>query len=191
MIYGGSGGVGSLAIQMAKRVFKASFVATTSSNDAMCTENGADLVVHYDDDSLKKHTEEHKNSYDAVFDCVGGKGYWDMGANLLKRNGNYVTLCLDSGPGDNLSMTSLISKVIYRSARSLSPLTCNYSFMLTEQSGADLAVINKMVDDKLLKVYIDSEYDFTEDGVHAMFGKLMSYRCKGKVVCKIFEADAN
>ena len=47
LITGGAGGVGTLAIQLAKNVFKAGFVATTASageKEELCKSLGADEV---------------------------------------------------------------------------------------------------------------------------------------------------
>merc|ERR1719316_1758743 len=49
-ITGGAGGVGSIAIQLALKMFGASFVATTASPGAktdLCTRLGANRVVNY------------------------------------------------------------------------------------------------------------------------------------------------
>ncbi len=52
LILGGSGGVGSAAIQIAKVHAKASFVATTSTQQDMCTDLGADRVINYKNDVI-------------------------------------------------------------------------------------------------------------------------------------------
>ncbi|CAN0275730.1 unnamed protein product, partial [Hapterophycus canaliculatus] len=46
MVLGGSGGVGSSLLQLSKDA-KASFVATTSTAEALCLSLGADVVIDY------------------------------------------------------------------------------------------------------------------------------------------------
>jgi len=179
MIFGGSGGVGSMAIQMAKHFFKAGLVVTTSSNTDMCKELGADVVVNYKTENVADC--EGKGTFDCVLDCVGGIDYWRAGKKILKPNGLYVTLCGDNDVG----LGTMIGRILWRKAASIAPSNKNYDFFLTKANATDLAVCNKMVEDKKVKILIDSEYEFTTAGVNAMFAKLMSSRTKGKLVCNI------
>jgi len=69
-ISGGAGGVGSLAIQLAKKVMGASVVATTASPGAgteLCTAMGADLVINYRDEDFS----EVLSDYDFALDTTG------------------------------------------------------------------------------------------------------------------------
>src|SRR5215216_516430 len=73
LIHGGAGGIGSIAIQLAKHL--GAYVATTvSTNDKQFVkeELGADEVIDY-----KTQTFEDllPHEYDAVFDTVGGETY--------------------------------------------------------------------------------------------------------------------
>lgn len=68
LIHGGAGGIGSLAIQIAKA--RGAFVATTVSTEdvAFAKEIGADMVIDY----RKTDFVTVVSGYDAVFDTVGG-----------------------------------------------------------------------------------------------------------------------
>ncbi|WOG87183.1 hypothetical protein DCAR_0206406 [Daucus carota subsp. sativus] len=68
LILGGAGGVGTLAIQLAKHVFGASKIATTCSaaKAELVKSLGADVVIDY----TKEQFEELPEKYDLVFDCV-------------------------------------------------------------------------------------------------------------------------
>ncbi|MBM7633224.1 NADP-dependent oxidoreductase [Geomicrobium sediminis] len=69
LILGGSGGVGTAAIQMAKAL--GAYVTTTSSfkNREFASARGADEVVAYDED------EVIQGEFDVLFDAVGGAPY--------------------------------------------------------------------------------------------------------------------
>nr|XP_048322323.1 2-methylene-furan-3-one reductase-like [Ziziphus jujuba var. spinosa] len=69
LILGGAGGVGSLAIQLAKHVFGASRVAATASTKKLdlLRSLGADLAIDY----TKEKYEELPEKFDVVFDAVG------------------------------------------------------------------------------------------------------------------------
>ena len=71
LIHGGAGGIGSVAIQIAKTI--GAFVAATASekSSGFVKELGADLVIDY----KKERFEELLKEYDAVLDNVGGDTY--------------------------------------------------------------------------------------------------------------------
>src|ERR671918_1498634 len=88
LIHGGAGGIGSIAIQLAKHL--GAYVATTvSTNDKQFVkELGADEVIDY-----KTQTFEDllPHDYDTVFDTVGGETY-TRSFKVLKRGGIIVSM---------------------------------------------------------------------------------------------------
>jgi NADPH:quinone reductase-like Zn-dependent oxidoreductase len=89
LIHGGAGGIGSIAIQLAKHI--GAYVATTvSTNDKQFVkeELRADEVIDY-----KTQTFEDllPHDYDAVFDTVGGETY-TRSFKILKRGGIIVSM---------------------------------------------------------------------------------------------------
>ena len=71
LILGGSGGVGTIAIQIAKNVFNAFYVVTTASTGTKmdkCYELGADRVVDYRKYSFDKVIND---KFDVILDCTG------------------------------------------------------------------------------------------------------------------------
>jgi len=72
LIHGGAGGIGSIAIQLAKHL--GAYVATTvSTNDKQFVQElGADAVIDY----KSQNFEDILHDYDAVFDTVGGDTYY-------------------------------------------------------------------------------------------------------------------
>ena len=71
LIHGGAGGIGSIAIQLAKHL--GAHVATTvSTNDKEFVQQlGADQIIDYKTEKF----EDILQDYDAVFDTVGGETY--------------------------------------------------------------------------------------------------------------------
>ena len=95
LITGGSGGVGSQAIQIAKNIFHASFIATTASSGkktTLCKELGADKVIDYKNEKFEiVLTKDPWNDkfFDAIIDCTGEA--WKC-IHLLKKGGGMCSI---------------------------------------------------------------------------------------------------
>lgn len=87
LIHGGSGGIGSMAIQMAKHL--GAHVATTARKDRSdyLRSLGADEVIDYRDEAF----EDRLKDYDAVFDTVGGDTY-KRSFKVLRKGGIIVSM---------------------------------------------------------------------------------------------------
>ena len=99
LIHGGAGGIGSIAIQLAKH--HGAYVATTvSTNDIQFVkeELGADEAVDY-----KTQTFEDvlPHDFDAVFDTVGGETY-TRSFKVLKRGGGGIIVSMLEQPVQEL-----------------------------------------------------------------------------------------
>lgn len=93
LIHGGAGGIGSMAIQVAKSI--GAYVATTASADdqAFVRELGVDEVIDY-----KKEAFEAKlTNFDAVFDTVGGDTT-KQSFKVLKKGGTLVSMLGEPDP---------------------------------------------------------------------------------------------
>ena len=90
LIHGGAGGIGSIAIQLAKNL--GAYVATTSStNDKQFVQQlGADEVIDYKTQTF----EDLLHDYDAVFDTIGGETY-TRSFKVLKRGGGIIVSMLE------------------------------------------------------------------------------------------------
>lgn len=87
LVHAGSGGVGSLAIQLAKAA-GATVIATTSSRNLALVESlGADQVVDYTTTKLADAVEP----VDAVFDTLGGE-VQEASWSLMKPGGIQVSI---------------------------------------------------------------------------------------------------
>ena len=75
LVLGGAGGVGSIAIQIAKKLFGASFVATTASKgkkETLVKALGADLVIDYRSEKFetKLASQDDSKLFDAILACT-------------------------------------------------------------------------------------------------------------------------
>jgi len=87
LIHGGAGGIGSIAIPLAKHL-GASVATTVSTNDKQFVrELGASQVIDYKTENF----EEILNDYDAAFDTIGGETY-RRSFKVLKKGGIIVSM---------------------------------------------------------------------------------------------------
>jgi NADPH:quinone reductase-like Zn-dependent oxidoreductase len=87
LIHGGGGGIGSIAIQIAKHI--GAYVATTVSNKDKdyVKKLGTDEIIDY----RTQKFEEILSGYDAVFDTVSGETY-TRSFSVLKKGGVIVSM---------------------------------------------------------------------------------------------------
>jgi len=119
LILAGAGGVGSIAIQIAKKMANLIVIATASRPDSIqwCKDLGADFVVnHYD---LKAELNKIGHSeVDYILDFVDLKGYWETATEIIKPQGHIVTI---TGSAEPLPLNLLKDKSV----------TFSYEFMYT------------------------------------------------------------
>lgn len=99
LILGGAGGVGSIAIQLAKKIAGLHVIATASRPETQewCRQMGADVVVdhhHLMADLEKAGLKE----VDFIIDLVDINSYWDTVAQLIKPQGHIASITGSSAP---------------------------------------------------------------------------------------------
>lgn len=111
LIQGGSSGIGSHAIQVAKAL-GARVAATAGSPERLqlCRELGADIVIDYHDDiaaRLKEATDGH--GADVILDNMGAKG---LAANLaaLAPDGRLLVIGFQGGTRAEVDLSALLRK---------------------------------------------------------------------------------
>jgi NADPH:quinone reductase-like Zn-dependent oxidoreductase len=111
LVHGGSGGIGSMAIQYAKALGAA--VMTTAGSDAKldyCRSIGADLAVSYRDDwasAVQDRSAGH--GVDVILDSIGAR-YLDQHLALLAIEGRLVVIGLQGGRKGEVNLGQLLSK---------------------------------------------------------------------------------
>src|SRR5690606_20391672 len=94
LIHGGSGGIGSMAIQLAKAA-GATVIVTASSEEKIsyCKELGADEGINYREEDVLERVRELTDSHgvDLILDVVGAK-YLAMNVKALAVGGRLVII---------------------------------------------------------------------------------------------------
>ncbi len=99
LILAGAGGVGSIAIQLAKKLANLTVIATASRPDSIewCKQLGADFVVNHH--NLKEELEKIGHSQvNYILDFVDLEGYWETAAEIIKPQGHIVSITGSSRP---------------------------------------------------------------------------------------------
>jgi putative PIG3 family NAD(P)H quinone oxidoreductase len=123
LVHGGAGGIGNLAIQLAKAL-GARVITTAGSPEKLevCRELGADVAVSYRDqdfvDEVKAATDGR--GADVILDNMGAK-YLDRNVSALATEGRLVIIGMQGGVKGELNIGKLLAKrgaVIATSLRS-------------------------------------------------------------------------
>ena len=111
LVQGGSSGIGTMAIQMA-RAFGAR-VATTAGSDEkcyFCLSLGADVAINYRGDwaaELARWAQPH--GIDAILDMIGGD-YFSIHIDLLATGGRLVHIATSRGSKVTVDLRSIMMK---------------------------------------------------------------------------------
>lgn len=113
LVHGGSGGIGSMAIQLAK-FFDAKVYCTVGSVEKgnYCLSLGADRVIPYQAQDFEAVIGE--NQIDVVLDSIGG-AYFAKNLQVLKADGHLVYINAMKGAKVELNLFQLMQKRIHLS----------------------------------------------------------------------------
>lgn len=139
LIHGSSGGVGSMAVQLAKHC-GAFVIATTSGVHVSLVKSlGADEVIDY---QLNAFNEVVKN-VDVVFDTIGGQ----------VQDDSWVTLKTDG---------ILVSIVSIPSVEQTTKLGVRSAFMFTERSAEILEELTNLIDEGEIRPLVGAEFSLQD-----------------------------
>jgi NADPH:quinone reductase-like Zn-dependent oxidoreductase len=163
LVHAGAGGVGSIAIQLAKHL--GATVATTAgaANADFVRELGADHVIDY----RSQDFEQLLHDYDLVLDSLGGKNL-EKSLRVLRRGGKAIGIAgppdpafareLGANPVLRLAITGLSSGIRRRARR----LGVSYEFLFMHASGDQLRRIARLVDDGALRPVVGRVFPFDQ-----------------------------
>lgn len=180
LIHSGSGGVGSMAVQLAKA--QGLHVTSTCStrNVDFVKSLGADAVVDYTKDKFEEVCKDQP--FDAVVDMIGGD-YERRGWKVLKKKGTYVGIFTGkTSPGAILGMVGSIVGSKVKSSLGLGP---KYTTMLVHPSGQQLEKLAAMVDAGQVKPVIDRVLPLVSAADAHAYAE--QGHARGKVVLKVTE----
>ncbi|GAA1907562.1 NAD(P)H-quinone oxidoreductase [Streptomyces durmitorensis] len=121
LVHGGSSGIGTMAIQLAKAVgAKVAVTAGTKEKLDFCGELGADILINYREqdfvEEIKKATDGA--GADVILDNMGAK-YLDRNVQSLATNGRLAIIGMQGGVKGELNIATLLGKRAAVTATSL------------------------------------------------------------------------
>lgn len=121
LVHGGSSGIGTMAIQLAKAV--GARVAVTAGGPeklARCAELGADILIDYREQDFVEELSKATDGAgaDVILDIVGAK-YLDRNVKALAVNGRLAIIGLQGGVKGDLNLGALLNKRAAITATSL------------------------------------------------------------------------
>ena len=183
-IQAGSGGVGTVAIQLAKHL--GAFVATTTStaNVGWVKALGADVVIDYKQQDFATELAD----YDVVLNSLG-KDELTRSLQILKPGGHLISI---SGPPTPTFATARglawplkqVMRLLSHGIRSKAEQKgVTYTFVFMRASGQQLGEITSLVEVGAIRPVIDRVFPFQE--TQSALAHVESGRAKGKVVVEM------
>jgi putative PIG3 family NAD(P)H quinone oxidoreductase len=119
LVHGGSSGIGTCAIQVAKALgARVAVTAGTREKLEACRELGADLLVNYREQDFVEVLTEADARPDVVLDNMGAK-YLDRNVRVLATGGRLVVIGMQGGTKAELDLGRLLAKRASVTATSL------------------------------------------------------------------------
>lgn len=183
-IQAGSGGVGTIAIQLAK--YLGAIVATTTSTANMDWVKGlgADIVIDYKTQDF----EYILKNYDLVLNSQDEKTL-EKSLKTVKPKGKIISI---SGPptpefakniGASLPIRFILSLISSGIRRKAKRKEIHYSFLFMRADGHQLNQITNLIESGVIKPVVDKIFTFEQTNVALDY--VENGRAKGKVVVKI------
>ncbi|WP_326610999.1 NADP-dependent oxidoreductase [Streptomyces scopuliridis] len=163
LIHAGSGGVGTIAVQLAKQL--GAHVATTVSTAKadLVKELGADVVVDYKQQAF----ETVLDGYDVVLDTLGGETL-EKSLQVLKPGGKVISI---AGPpdaafarelGTNAILRLVMSALSLKTRRRAKRRKVTYSFLFMKAGGDQLRELTPLIDTGRIRPVVDRVFPFEE-----------------------------
>ncbi|WP_149547988.1 NAD(P)H-quinone oxidoreductase [Streptomyces marokkonensis] len=121
LVHGGSSGIGTMAIQLAKAVgARVAVTAGTEEKLERCAELGADILINYREQDFVAELERATDGAgaDVILDNMGAK-YLDRNVRALAVNGRLAIIGMQGGVKGELNIGALLGKRGAISATSL------------------------------------------------------------------------
>lgn len=180
----GAGGIGTMAIQLAKHFGATVGTTTSTGNVALVRSLGADEVIDY----KKQAFEKELAGYDMVLGTLKGDEI-EKSIGILKPGGKIVSLVgpLDAAFASARGLNFILKFVFGLMSRKIMRLAARqnvtYSFLFVRPDGAQLSAIGELLQSGRIRPVIDKVFPFEQ--AREALDYLAEGRAKGKVVVRL------
>jgi NADPH2:quinone reductase len=146
LVHGGSSGIGTTAIQLAKKFGAKVFVTAGSDGKCeACRSLGADLAINYktEDFVAACKTATGKKGVDVILDMVGGD-YIERNYEAAAVEGRIVQIAFQASPKATVDFRRIMLKRLHHTGSTL-----------RSRSAADKGAIARAIEDKVLPLLAD------------------------------------
>ncbi|MGO4565715.1 NADP-dependent oxidoreductase [Rhizobium sp. 2YAF20] len=184
LIHAGSGGVGTMAIQLAKHIGATVATTTSTANVDLVRSLGADVVVDY----KKADFENVLQGYDVVLNSLG-KDTLEKSLRVLKPGGRLISI---SGPPDpefarengfGWLLQQVMRLLSFSIRRKSKRHRVSYSFFFMTANGGQLEQITALIEAGAIRPVMDRVFPFEK--TNEALAYIETGRAKGKVVIAV------
>ena len=184
LIHAGSGGVGTIAIQLAKHIGATVATTTSTANVDLVKSLGADVVIDY----KKENFEKVLSGYDVVLNSLG-KDTLAKSIEVLKPGGKLISIW---GPpdvafakenGSNWFLQQVMRLLSFGIRKKAKHHGVSYSFVFMRANGEQLGKITSLFESGIIRPVVDRIFPF--EATKEAWAYLETGRAKGKVVIKV------
>jgi NADPH:quinone reductase-like Zn-dependent oxidoreductase len=188
LIHAGSGGVGTLAIQLAKHLGATVATTTSEANVDLVKSLGADIVIDYKKDDFEKRL----SGYDVVLNNLG-KDILEKSVAVLKPGGKLISI---SGPpdaqfakanGSSWFLQQVMRLLSFGIRRKAGREGVSYLFLFMRANGEQLSRITALIEAGIIRPVIDRVFPFEATNEALAYSE--TGRAKGKIAIQIAKGD--
>ena len=179
LVHGGTSGIGTAAIQLAK-CFAAKVIVTagTDKKCQFCTQLGADAAINYrtQDFVEKIKTITEGKGVDVILDMMGGD-YFPRNIKCLAEEGRLVHIAIQNGPKTELNLLAVMLKRLTITGSTLRARNVTFKAAIAKQLHEQ---VWPMLGDGRITPVIDKSFPLSE--AHKAHELMESSRHMGKIV---------
>ncbi|MCB1173973.1 MAG: NADP-dependent oxidoreductase [Leptospiraceae bacterium] len=184
LIHAGAGGVGSLAIQLARNIGAHVITTCSSRNVELVRSLGADQVIDYTKEDFSAVLQD----VDLVFDTIGGPSL-PASFQVLKAGGQLINIQNIPTPESvaDYDLNPLIRILLGLLNRQTTKLAkkhkVNYSYLFMKPSAEQLHQLKNLIEGGQLKPVVDRVFPFPQ--IADAFAYQQTGRARGKIIIKL------
>lgn len=184
LIHAGASGVGTAAIQLAKKVSNAKVFVTAGTQEKLdfCKQLGADVLINYKEQAFEEEVLKATDGQgvDLILDFIGAD-YWEKNLASIKQAGRWVLIgTLGGGVVHDVNLMALMAKYVQLNGTLLTPRSDEYKAKLTKDFSE---VVLPYFEDGTIKPIVDTV--FSIDDVAAAHTYMEENRNIGKIIIQV------